>query len=147
MKCKKCDEGIVNSGLCRAHYNEKMRTYMLDRYHRRRAEYVEEWGGVCVDCGSQEELEFDHDDSSSKVVPVAKLFTSYTDTKIRAELDKCVLRCKPCHLLKSQIEDWKVIGHGGGLSGKRGCPCGPCKAKKSDYNRAYRLRKLEQRSV
>lgn len=142
--CRKCEEPVTHSGLCRIHYNEKMKTYMLNRYHKRRATYVAEWGGQCVDCGSEEELEFDHADASSKEIPVGKLFTSYTDSKIRAELDKCVLRCKSCHLVKSQNEDWNIVEHGGGVSGKKSCPCVPCKAKKSEYMRERRLRKLEQ---
>lgn len=145
MQCKKCDEGVVNSGLCRAHYNEKMRAYMLERYHRRRAEFVSEWGGKCIDCGTTDSLEFDHADASSKLLDVGKLFTSYTDSKIRAELDKCVLRCTDCHIIKSRSEDWETVGHGEGISGKRNCPCDLCRTKKSDYNRAYRLRKLEQK--
>lgn len=121
-------------------YNAYMRVYMLNRYHEKRKQAVERLGGKCVDCGSTENLEFDHEDSETKAFDVAKIW-SYKQERFEAELAKCVLRCKSCHIEKSRQFDWRRVDHGGGVSGKRGCKCDLCKAKKSEYNRNYKLNK------
>jgi hypothetical protein len=57
-----------------------------------------------------------------------------------AELEKCVLRCKPCHLVKTRICNdyaYREIGHGGGSRGKIGCKCELCREKYRKYRRAY----------
>lgn len=47
-------------------YNEYMRQYMKRYRDQRRADAIELLGGRCVDCGSTEDLEFDHIDRSEK---------------------------------------------------------------------------------
>lgn len=114
---------------------EYHRRYNRERYRRLRAEYVQRLGGVCIDCGSKENLEFDHDDASTKSFDIGKLL-NYSKATREAELDKCVLRCSSCHKKKSvRAGDVKTVEHGGGLSGKRNCPCLPCKARKAEYMR------------
>jgi hypothetical protein len=139
--CSVCKtaERMSYGSRCRDCYNSYMADYMLKRYHERRPVYVAEWGGVCVDCGTSDELEFDHADASSKSIDVGKMFTSYSDVKIRAELEKCVLRCQECHLVKTQEYDMGAVEHGGGVSGKRNCSCSLCKLKKREYNKLYKF--------
>ncbi len=72
--------------------NEYMRVYMLARYHRRRGEWVERLGGVCVDCGTNEGLEFDHDDPALKTVNVAKILAGGSEARVTAEMELCVPR-------------------------------------------------------
>lgn len=138
---KGCDEyRLPYNRMCRDHYNEYMRDYVLRRYHRRRARYVEEWGGECVDCGSTKNLQFDHADASSKRIDVGKMMAGWSDKKVRAELNKCVLRCQPCHVRKSHaFGDVKYVEHGGGASGKKNCPCDLCRTKKREYMKAYNI--------
>lgn len=78
-------------------YNARMRETMRGKYAQRKSQALEYLGGKCVDCGSTQMLEFDHVDPSQKSFTIAhKLNTGKWD-KIVEELDKCVLRCVPCH--------------------------------------------------
>lgn len=99
--CSVCGtEPAVNSGKCRTHYNEYMAEYMARRYHVRRADAMERLGGVCVDCGTTEELEFDHAVAADKGFSISKLW-SVSEKKYNAEVEKCVLRCRKHHLEKT----------------------------------------------
>lgn len=51
-----------------------MRKYMLARYHKRRAEAIRKLGGKCVKCGSEENLEIDHIDPTTKSFEISKLW-------------------------------------------------------------------------
>lgn len=70
--------------------------YMAYWYQKRKARAIALLGGICVACGSTEDLEFDHVD------PPAKSFT-ITNNLARAwklvleELKKCQLLCSQCH--------------------------------------------------
>lgn len=57
-------------------------------------------GGCCVDCGTVEDLNFDHVDRATKVENVTKLADG-SKKAFWAEVRKCVLRCVPCHKAKS----------------------------------------------
>jgi hypothetical protein len=117
---------------------EYHRAYNRERYRRLRAEYVAQLGGKCVDCGTEEDLEFDHADASSKSVEVAKML-NYSKAVRDAEVKKCVLRCSSCHRRKSiSAGDINSVDHGGGKSGKKNCPCTPCRERKAEYMRDYR---------
>lgn len=114
-----------------------MRKYMLARYHARREEAIRKLGGKCIDCGTSDDLEFDHADSQTKEHDLAKIW-SYKQEKFDAELSKCVIRCHVCHVEKSRQYDWHRVDHGGGMTGKRGCKCEPCRKRKAEYSRNYK---------
>lgn len=135
--CRECSEPSVNSGLCRSHYNAYMRAYKARRHRARREQAIRELGGCCVDCGTTDNLEFDHVDASTKLLDIGSL-SSYSEARLQAELRKCVLRCVPCHVTKTVREDLPTVTHGGGLSGKKNCPCPACRARKAEYQRRYR---------
>ena len=117
---------------------EYHRTYNRERYRRLRAEYVELLDGKCIDCGSTENLEFDHIDASKKSFDIGKLL-NYSKAARDEELKKCTLRCSSCHKKKSVLAgDIKTVEHGGGASGKRNCPCVLCKARKAEWMKNYR---------
>ena len=118
----------------REQYNEYMRVYMLERYHRRRREGREFLGGVCVDCGTTEDLEFDHVDRESKEFMISGM-SSCSEARFWAEVRKCVLRCKTCHYARTAQQ--LGVEHGGGASGKKNCPCASCKARKAEYMKRY----------
>lgn len=111
-----------------------MRVYMLARYHERRAEAVAYLGGKCVECDETEGLELDHVDPSLKTMSVSKLW-SVTYPRYRAEIELCQLLCGPHHRAKTAAE--QSVEHGGGVSGKKNCPCGLCKAKRAEYMKKY----------
>lgn len=82
-------------------HNAYMRAYVLRRYEERRARAIAELGGACADCGATERLQFDHADRSSKALDIAKRLHGAPWELVRAELAKCVLRCGPCHQVKT----------------------------------------------
>ena len=111
-----------------------MRTYMLARYHQRRAAAIAKLGGKCVKCGTVEQLEFDHIDPKTKSFGIGKMW-SLSNDKLQKELEKCQLLCKPCHKEKSDRE--LELSHGRGLTGKKNCYCPKCKPLKQEYMRGY----------
>lgn len=74
-----------------------MRRYMLDRYNRRKEEAIQFLGGVCVDCGTTNMLEFDHIEPTTKSFVIGKKLSSVSKEKLKEELEKCQLLCKTCH--------------------------------------------------
>lgn len=116
---------------------EYMKKYMANRYHTRRAFFINELGGECVDCGTVDNLEFDHVDCRSKDFNIAKRLCSAPMDILAREIAKCVLRCHNCHIVKSVAID-NSVPHGGGRSGKNRCTCLPCREKRNEYNKLYR---------
>jgi hypothetical protein len=117
--------------------------YRRERRKRLRQEAIERLGGECVRCGTTEGLEFDHIDPKTKKFKVTDL-DKYPIAEWWAEVDKCQLLCRPCHLEKSY--------EGGELAEPRqhgtvamykihGCRCDKCRIAKNEYKRAYKRRK------
>lgn len=124
---------------CHKCYTAYMAAYMIKRYHERRALAFELLGGACEDCGTAEGLEIDHVVAADKGCNFDRM-TGYGMERFRKELMKCALRCRPCHIEKTircHDSGFEAVEHGGGVSGKRNCPCTPCKAKKAEYMRGY----------
>lgn len=65
-------------------------------------------GGACVACGSHENLEMDHINPKYKKNNVSRMYT-YSWAKFMAELNKCQLLCKSCHVVKTSSNDRKVM--------------------------------------
>lgn len=80
---------------------EKRREYNLARYYALKAEAIQKLGGKCVKCGSLENLQLDHIDARTKQNKGQPLL-NYSKDKISAELSKCQLLCRSCHILKSK---------------------------------------------
>lgn len=116
--------------------NEYMRNYMLRRYHTRIAEAKAYLGGKCVDCQTDENLEFDHIIPEDKTFNIGKVW-SYSKVKFWTEIDKCTLRCVTCH--KARTSEQQSVDHGGGLTGKKNCRCDLCSPLKREYVRTWRL--------
>ena len=110
--------------------------YDRERYEAAKAKLIELLGGRCAKCGTPDDLQFDHVDRELKEFAITEKWNR-SQEELMAELDKCQLLCRTHHLEKTRSE--VSVDHGGGLSGKRNCPCPPCRAKKSEYNRSYRL--------
>lgn len=88
-----------------------MRAY----YHARRAEALAMLGGKCVMCGSSSRLDFDHIDPVTKLSDLGLLLTRARSVWI-AELKKCQLLCRPCHIKKTRI--CGEIGNHGSSNGQ-----------------------------
>lgn len=78
--------------------------------NRRRDEWFE--GRVCVDCGTSDDLQLDHEDPKQKV---SHRIWSWSAARRAVELAKCVARCRPCHLEKSKGEKVSGEQHGRAL--------------------------------
>lgn len=113
----------------------QMNEYMKRRYEKRRARAIKMLGGCCVNCGSEDRLEFDHIDPSIKRFSFSKIWNNSL-AQFDKELEKAQLLCHDCHVLKTSDE--RGVPHGGGVAGKRNCSCKPCKIKKAEYMRRYK---------
>ena len=77
---------------------DRIRKMSREGYHKRRKLLVEMLGGKCVDCGTTENLQFDHKDPSEKSFNISCVLSERTFK----ELEKCELRCGNCHLEKTK---------------------------------------------
>lgn len=102
-------------------------------YDKFRNEALDYLGGVCVKCGTTEQLEFDHINPSTKTYNISKKWSLPT-SKHYAELDKCQLLCYTHHKEKH------IGGHGSHAEYKRGCRCVLCKGVHDMYQRQYRAK-------
>lgn len=101
---------------------------MLERYHKRKAYYIDLMGGKCVLCGSEVDLEIDHIDPSTKEFALGKAFAGFSTKRIEQEIKKCQLLCKSCHIEKTNST--RVRSEHGTKNRylKYKCRCGICKA-------------------
>lgn len=116
---------------------------MKNRFYAKYAEAKEYLGNKCVDCGTSQDLEFDHIDRSQKTGDIGDLW-SYSNARFWAEVDKCTLRCKEHHTKRTSEQ--LGVEHGGGLTGKDRCKCDPCKARKREYMRERKHKYQENRN-
>jgi len=61
-------------------------------------------GKFCVDCGTDDRrvFHFDHLDPSTKTANVSELvYQSVSIAKIETEVNKCVIRCANCHIIRT----------------------------------------------
>lgn len=130
---------VVTYMASRAYHRDYSRNY----YHRKRAEYVDMLGGVCVRCGSTSKLQFDHKDRMTKSFAIGKLL-NVSKALALEELKKCQLLCKDCHLQKSKEcgdlgrKKARVRKHGTLWEYRVGCRCEVCKVNMSRYRKIQR---------
>jgi hypothetical protein len=105
-------------------------------YRKRRALAIEYLGEKCVDCGTEDGLQFDHREATKKSFEIAKNLNRCWDVLV-VELDKCSLRCHPCHLSKTKKNKetgggWNrqdILVHGTNLGYiKFRCRCDECRS-------------------
>lgn len=87
-----------------ADYNPQMNSYMKERYARRRNFWLNKLGGVCVVCGANEGLHFDHINPLTKEYAIAKILSGGSEAKVSAEMAKCQLLCLEHHKEKTRID-------------------------------------------
>ena len=131
--------------------NEYMRRYMAERYERRRSAVVQ-LGGACVRCGATEDLDFDHIDRSTKSFTIGSRLAGVSEARLQAELAKCQLLCRPCHIAKSRAGGEFGGGHNRTVNpehgtqvmyGREKCRCDTCRL----WARHYRLKLVDARGV
>ncbi len=115
-----------------------MKSYRERRTAERYELAVQLLGGCCAICNiTNVKFEFDHIDPNTKTFTISTHLWDYSWTRLIAELEKCQLLCSPCHISKSAQE--KSVEHGQGLSGKKNCKCQPCKERKAEYMKYYKM--------
>jgi hypothetical protein len=105
--------------------------YNTERYHKRRQQIIDLLGGVCVSCGSKEELEIHHKDPETKSFDIGSKI-SKPWAEVLSEAAKCELRCSPCH----REEHASQHGLGGYMNMK--CRCDVCRFAWNVYHRDYK---------
>ena len=80
---------------------ERHREYNLQYYYNKRKKMIQQLGGKCAMCGSTENLEFDHIDSTEKSFSIGTRIQNSIDN-LQSELNKCQLLCHNCHVKKSK---------------------------------------------
>jgi 5-methylcytosine-specific restriction endonuclease McrA len=115
-----------------------MAKYMANRRKDRRVKLIQMAGSACKECGSTKQLEFDHRDPAKLSFRLSGAGLDRAWSVILEEFQKCDLLCESCHEEKTSRESENgQVPHGGGLSGKKNCPCEPCKVRKREYMRGY----------
>lgn len=124
--------------------------YDLERYYKRRSEYIEKLGGKCIRCNSTDALEFDHIDAQSKSFDISSMMLRQKDM-VDAEIAKCQLLCHSCHRTKS-IDAGDVLPptqHGSiNMYRVYKCRCDLCKAtwnaKTREWKAKAKLKRAER---
>lgn len=102
----------------------------------RRAKFIALLGGKCVHCGSKDNLHFDHKNKKDKTLDIAHSIDAKEDVLL-AEIKKCQLLCKDCHLTKTKEDwDWGVPKPEHGtlwMYKKYKCRCDKCRKAMSEY--------------
>lgn len=120
-----------------------MQTERLIKRAETKAKAIDLLGGVCVSCGSQDRLEFDHmkNDRESVSRCISQMLSNSWKS-ILLELKKCQLLCKKCHVSKS------LVTRGFSITPKHGtlstyvnykCRCDKCKSYNTLYYKNKRL--------
>ena len=118
---------------------DKKRAYQLAWVTKRRQAWIDDQGGVCAKCGSNENLEVDHIDPKLKTMQPAAIW-SRSDAVRSKELANCQVLCYDCHLKKSAIDRAPEHGtHDRYASIVHRCRCDLCTKAHSDLARATRL--------
>ncbi|MBC8436323.1 MAG: hypothetical protein H8D90_00335 [Candidatus Omnitrophica bacterium] len=105
------------------------RQYLIAAVHKRRKKVrqmaIEYKGGRCEKCGYThciDALEFHHTSSSGKDFSISEKGYTRSWSKVKEELDKCMLLCANCHRefhAQAQLPRETAVGTAGELLGTR----------------------------
>lgn len=110
--------------------------YQNARMQRLRIAWLKD-NGPCKKCGSSENLEVDHIDRTTKI---SHRVWSWSEQRRVAELAKCQVLCRACHINKT-CDDLgeRILVHGTvGRGYDRGCKCSACLGARAKQQREYR---------
>lgn len=126
---------------------EQRREYQKKYRNNLRQKVIMEKGGVCLKCGSLSNLEFDHRDQKTKKAEISNLIANGASLSVlKAELTKCDLLCRSCHLKKSKesgdmsTEPWNKgkWKHGSTGYNTYKCRCAECRLWKREARKRYK---------
>lgn len=110
-----------------------IKIYMLQRYHARRQQGIEQLGGKCLKCAATENLHFHHRNPKEKSFTVGS-GGSFSEERWQQELAKCDLLCRDCHI----VEHKPAHVHGDVRRYWQGCKCAECRAANTAHSRRYK---------
>jgi hypothetical protein len=121
---------------------EEQKRFQREWRSARRAQWIADRGGACVECGSTERIEIDHIDPGEKECNPTFAWSRVDRDE---ELDKCQLLCHECHAKKTYVR--REAEHGTRLSyQRRGCRCEACTAWNRARVQRQRANKYQRRS-
>lgn len=118
---------------------EERRKYHREWKAKRRRAWLLE-NGPCKKCGSLEDLEVDHISPSDKI---SHNVWSWSWERRLAELAKCQVLCRQCHLEKTVLyrkENAKSQVHGTHEAYVLGCRCQECRSAHASSVRNWRYK-------
>ena len=116
--------------------------YRRNKRKERRSIALEMLGGKCVNCGTTDQLEFDHIDRETKQYNISAIY-HYTLEVFINEVNKCQLLCKGCHIeknIREQIGRKPITENQHGTHNSYqvdGCRCHICTKFNSEYRKQY----------
>lgn len=114
---------------------EKLRMLVQQRI----ADAKQRLGGVCISCGTTENLQFHHRPGTIKRFNISQS-SDRSQATFDAEIVKCDLLCGSCHITHHNTsEPKKTTFEHGTLTGYTHykCRCDACKAANTEYNKQY----------
>lgn len=111
------------------------REYHRRYYYKRRAKLIALLGDRCEWCGTKDDLQFDHIDPAEKWFNISENMTA-NNRVVRAELAKCQLLCRECHIEKTAAERIEAgFTHGTTYAWRNlNCRCEICVVARDEYN-------------
>jgi hypothetical protein len=103
---------------------DRKREYQRQWIASRRAQWIAERGGSCVQCGSTDRIEIDHIDPSQKSYNPTSAWSLVEGYK---ELNKCQILCHACHRIKTHGDHRNEHGTKAGYV-RNGCRCPDCRS-------------------
>lgn len=118
-------------------HTTETRSRALAKVVARRRQWVDE-NGPCRKCGSPHDLHVHHRDSKQKV---SHRIWSWSAPRRAAELEKCEVLCKACHIAEHSLLGRKPHGIG---AYRRGCRCDICRGARNAQCARYRARHRDE---
>ena len=109
----------------------------LKNYYKNKDAALAYLGGVCVVCGTTDDLEFDHIDPETKSFTIGSRIAQTPWSNLKDELDKCQLLCNTHHIDKHRSIN--IHGTINGYSHHK-CRCDLCKTAWNAHHNEYRYR-------
>jgi len=112
----------------------------LKRYYNRKEFFINLLGGKCINCGSVENLQFDHKDPKQKEFNISQKWDYKIDYVLK-EMEKCQLLCDKCHKEKNKIDNGEAKHGTRSMYVRHKCRCEFCKIAQNEKMREYRMKK------